>query len=64
MDNYEEYEFHCENCLGEFTSTSRKNLKCPHCGYVNESLDPIEPDDKEPDWEPTEEEWEDIFDDD
>lgn len=54
----EEYVYHCENCDCDFTSKLSKNAKCPMCQKKCDS--PMDPEDREPDWEPTEEEWEDI----
>lgn len=53
----EEYEYYCENCSNNFTSYLSENAKCPECHKKCDS--PIETD-YEMDYEPTEEEWEDI----
>lgn len=56
----EEQEYTCENCFGDFTSNLTQNIKCPHCGYVHESLEPIDPEDREPDLQINDEDWEDL----
>lgn len=56
----EEYEYHCENCFEYFTSTLTENIKCPNCGYVHESLDPIDHEDRELDLQINDEDWEDL----
>lgn len=63
-EKHMEHEYCCESCYEVFTifGNADKDIKCPNCGYVQEDVLQLEPDDFEPDYEPTEEEWEDIFD--
>lgn len=58
----EEFEYHCENCGTDFTSTLTEDVKCPKCHMVNENPEPITPEDMEPDWELGEEYYESLFD--
>lgn len=60
----EEYNYTCENCYEQFSSIETENIKCSHCGYIHKELAPIDPADKELEWIPSDDEYEDVFSDD
>jgi DNA-directed RNA polymerase subunit RPC12/RpoP len=59
-EDFEEKEYICENCSESFMSYPGDKIVCPVCNYVQ--VEPVaqEVEGNEPDYEPTDEEWEDI----
>ena len=52
----DEFEYYCDNCSNNYTSTLRENVKCPNCNMLHEQPT-LNKEDIELDWEPNEEDY-------